>query len=872
MDVSIRWISFALFVGLFAHGCSMCSDPASFGEGDGDAAGEVSGADGEGGGVSEDGSGYADGEAPRCGDAGDCASGEECVEGRCRPVCDGTRCGSNGNQCCTGEEVCIFGGCQTPGKECQNTFQCPDGSYCEQTIGHCIPEAAGSDCTWKPPVGDFTPDPEGQFEGVEVDGEVYNRSIGTPTTADIDDDGLPEIVVVLYRGGLDGALVAAINGENQSLLAYGAVDNIQPNAAGLAVGELDPSTSEDEIVAPKQGGGLIALRYNRQENRLEELWTIDEGGIGEISTESAPAIADLDGNGTAEVIYGFSVVAADGTIWNGLNDGPAGAQRDNAAVTSVVDLDEEPGENGNRDLEIVSGNRALKIDGTELWDASGDVPDGFSAVGDFGNDGVPEVVTVAEGNVYVLNGRDGSVEFGPQEIPGGGEGGPPTIADFDGDDYVEFAAAGEGRYTVYDLDCQGDNPDPERCESESSDGILWDTEVQDLSSSRTGSSVFDFEGDGQAEVVYNDECFLRVYDGSTGDVLFERANTSRTGSEYPIIVDVDKDFNAEIVVVSNNDQIERDQCEENYDNYPDGGTTGVFVYGDANDNWVPTRTIWNEHAYHITNVLEDGTIPAQEQLHYKSDVTNSFRLNVQPGGLFNAPDLVVTSVEMQGALCSDSPAVTVDVTVENQGAIGVGPGVNVAVEGTVGGSDVQIGDVQTTQRLLPGQSETLSITWDISESARSEPFSATATVDPDENVNECREMNNSASKEGDRSEFAEGALQLTSFEVADSACGSTSWQLSMEAAVENDGDDTVPAGVPVRIVAANGSTELEVTTLRTSQPLDPGESTTLSFDWTAESQFRAEIFEMRAILDPEQTAYACSAGEIETEVDCERQG
>jgi hypothetical protein len=31
-----------------------------------------------------------------------------------------------------------------------------------------------------------------------------------------------------------------------------------------------------------------------------------------------------------------------------------------------------------------------------------------------------------------------------------------------------------------------------------------------------GSSVFDFNGDGKAEVVYSDEYHLWMYDGSTG--------------------------------------------------------------------------------------------------------------------------------------------------------------------------------------------------------------------------------------------------------------------------------------------------------------------------------------------------------------------
>ena len=47
---------------------------------------------------------------------------------------------------------------------------------------------------------------------------------------------------------------------------------------------------------------------------------------------------------------------------------------------------------------------------------------------------------------------------------------------------------------------------------------LWRMPVIDASSRRTGSSVFDFEGDGVAEVVYADEETLWVFDGSTGSV------------------------------------------------------------------------------------------------------------------------------------------------------------------------------------------------------------------------------------------------------------------------------------------------------------------------------------------------------------------
>ena len=66
------------------------------------------------------------------------------------------------------------------------------------------------------------------------------------------------------------------------------------------------------------------------------------------------------------------------------------------------------------------------------------------------------------------------------------------------------------------------------------------------------------------------------------------------------------------------------------------------VFGDATGTWVRTRRVWNEHAYHVTNVDEDGTIPANELPNWKQPGLNNFRQNKQPGSEFAAPDAVVS--------------------------------------------------------------------------------------------------------------------------------------------------------------------------------------------------------------------------------------
>ena len=56
----------------------------------------------------------------------------------------------------------------------------------------------------------------------------------------------------------------------------------------------------------------------------------------------------------------------------------------------------------------------------------------------------------------------------------------------------------------------------------------------------------------------------------------------------------------------------------------------VDVYQDSQKRWIPTRRIWNQHAYSVTNVREDGTIPAHPKASWLS--LNTFRTNAEIQG------------------------------------------------------------------------------------------------------------------------------------------------------------------------------------------------------------------------------------------------
>ncbi len=95
-------------------------------------------------------------------------------------------------------------------------------------------------------------------------------------------------------------------------------------------------------------------------------------------------------------------------------------------------------------------------------------------------------------------------------------------------------------------------------------------------------------------MLYGDEQQLRIYRGTDGEVLWQTCNTSGTLRELPLVADVDNDGHADIVAISNS-----------YSGINCNATKqrGIRVFGDSKGQWVRTRRVWNQHAYHVTNVI-----------------------------------------------------------------------------------------------------------------------------------------------------------------------------------------------------------------------------------------------------------------------------
>ena len=198
-----------------------------------------------------------------------------------------------------------------------------------------------------------------------------------------------------------------------------------------------------------------------------------------------------------------------------------------------------------------------------------------------------------------------------------------------------------------------------------------------------------------------------------------------------MIADVDGDFKAEIIISTNNESSQGAI-----------GDAGVEVFEDRLDNWVGTLPVWNQHTYHVTNVLADGSIPAVEPPNWSTPADNpynSYRRNTQgESELLCAPDLVPKDLSVDELEC---PTLTIKAKVLNQGCLGVGAGVNVAFYDNW----ELLGVVQTKSAIPAGGSETVSLQI---PDGQSPPFELTVVVDDDGMgngvLNECIEDNNAS--------------------------------------------------------------------------------------------------------------------------------
>lgn len=508
----------------------------------------------------------------------------------------------------------------------------------------------------------------------------------------IDGNDIPDII---FSTGIAGSgPIRAISGDDGHELfkvANGA--HFVDGYTHLAVGDIDGDGLVEIIGLSSQKKALLAFNRDGTLKWISEPISLPLGLI----ERWAVSIADLDGDGKPEIISGPNVLNNDGTVrWSkNINDG--------IPVVADLDMDGVP--------EILLGNSAYRADGSLYWTTSLITTQKVAhAVANLDDDPFPEVIQVisSQYNVFVYAfEHDGTPKWGPVKINSLGFEAAPTIADFDGDGKPEIGVSAMNRYTVI----------------KRNGTILWQSVLYDGTWGGLSAAAFDFDGDGAVEIVHNDMQYLRIFSGRTGETLFATPNSTATVYDAPIVADVDGDGHAEIIAPANYGYT------YNYH--------GIRVFQNACDAWGPTRKIWNEYNYHITNVNDDGTIPSKETPNWT--IYNNYRENPLLSGAVKT-DLTASSITVAQ---SNFPAsVTVSARIGNGSSGGQVPGVDAAFyDGDPAQGGILLGRTKTMRNLGSGEFEDVSVVW-IAPSSGS--HNVHVIVDEGNTVAECREDNNSA--------------------------------------------------------------------------------------------------------------------------------
>lgn len=628
---------------------------------------------------------------------------------------------------------------------------------------------AGVACVGEPPPSD--PPPAAQFAVLRViDGATCEQQttlgmvkvVATSPVAVADVDGKPgpEIIAARDKGGLV-AFTRTAAGWSVLWESTSTLNDNSCNWSGPSIYDLDndgvPEILLNGAVFAGHTGALI-------DSSLHQI--VDSVGVGYI-----PVVADLDGDQKPELVIGDALYDWDIAAHRWVRERELATGKGQVAV---ADFGTFP--------RVEQANRAA-LDGVAEIAV---IFDSVVQVRSLDNAGVlarPLVEprpSVSKGGPLALADFDGD---GRIEIaaPAG-----TALNLFDPD--CRMSA--------------GQPPSEQICHSRSIDDLLWAVETHGNGTDTAGASAFDFDGDGRAEAVYSDRCFSRIYDGLTGDVLYSRARTGCPAYEYPVVADTDGDRNAELVISSSkaclgvapasdcpalDPLFDGARCDDDTDcafpttcardgaavlgrcrcatstdcgdglvcadpiagpstagkvcraGHPRAPITGIAIVADRADRWRDASSIWNQHAFSVTNIDAAGAVPRTNQWarNWTQRGLNSFRGGSPDGAPIAGatPDLSVK----QAKVTCDASTPTVVAEVCNRGSIPVAAGVPVAVYTASTPSRLRCETV-TAEPLAPGTCTNVSCIWS------GAPAAGAVVIDDRGDgtgvARECREDNN----------------------------------------------------------------------------------------------------------------------------------
>jgi hypothetical protein len=483
-----------------------------------------------------------------------------------------------------------------------------------------------------------------------------SAAMGMPSVADLDLDGIPEVITINTQNGWmyildgrDGSILNQVRIQSGGVFAYPAVADVDGDGRG-------------EIFTINHNG-----RIRVYEDDLTLKWSETSVFTGH---GRQLGLADFNADGRAELYYVNEIRDAEtgqlliaGSHGTTMYPSANNWQTEINAVPTAVDILPSAG------LELVVGHIIYDVNITnsggtagnsmteaQNMDNAANLPTGYlgyhPADADWGGQTYSNTAVVdynQDGNLDVIMGGANGHHDGPttayfwdlandevrmfsvtrpgNTIPGGIRG---TFEDMSGDNCDNgddcYWERGMGNINVADIDNDGQVEASFMSGSslfalETDFTLKWANheDFWESSSGVTGTTVFDFDGDGSSEIVYRDEVNLYIVDGVTGEPLNLLNGTfcsSQTQADYPIVADVDGDGETEIIV----------SCGELENTFGTGPATSstrergfIRAYKAAGNNyWVPSRALWNQTNYFNVNINDNLTVPRVQQPHHLS--------------------------------------------------------------------------------------------------------------------------------------------------------------------------------------------------------------------------------------------------------------
>ncbi len=408
-------------------------------------------------------------------------------------------------------------------------------------------------------------------------------------SGDVDDDQDVEIVAIARAttGNKDFYIVVldGLTGleENRFLIQNNATQT-QSITHGIAMGDVDldgkaeffVKFSNYNLAAYDDDGSLMW----ESSSRIDEAFT--------------PGLADFNSDGVPEVYvddYIFNSLTG-AVLAKGISDSKSGALFTVTTNSIAADVLPNPG------LELVDGNIVYIVEIINPITQSGNtmvsvvadlsVSEGFTSVADIDGDGNLDVIVHRDS--AILPGGGGLWVWNPRttgliaSFTSGESASVPFVGDVNSDCQADIGVVSKNILNIYTYDASATLR------------LLWSLVIKDRSGA-TGITMFDFNQDGKNELVYRDEDFLRIINGETGTTITTFPVRSTTFVEYPIIVDIDNDKQAEILVQGYNTQLIGE----------------IYAFESADQPWAPTREVWNQYSYNVTNINDNLTIPRSPQ-------------------------------------------------------------------------------------------------------------------------------------------------------------------------------------------------------------------------------------------------------------------